>query len=102
MSLYLFEAKINTPSVLIDLFAALEATTTGNMVRVNLNAQLTARKSFTEIESSKKIQSALTYANEGFKGDIVYYGRQNCKGCIVLRKYMRNCAQFKNMLGFRS
>ncbi|GAB1599998.1 hypothetical protein Ahia01_000277300 [Argonauta hians] len=81
-----FGSNINTPSVLIDQLPALDASTTSDMVRINLNALHSARKRFMEAESSEKIRRALRcnvrhYADEEFEtGDSVYYKRQNYKG----------------------
>ena len=81
-----FEFKINTPTVLTDWLSALEAITTSDMVRLNLNALHAARKNFMKAESRKKIQRALrsnvrTDAYEGFvTSRSVYYRRLNCKG----------------------
>ena len=77
--------NINTPSVLTDQLSALEAATTSEMVRLNLNALHAVRKSFREAESNEKIWRALrsnvrTYVNEEFVTDDSYYRRQNCKG----------------------
>ena len=76
---------INTSSVLTDRLPALEAATTSEMVRTNLNALYAARKSFIEAESSEKNWRAQrpnvrTYVDEFVTGDTVYYRRQNCKG----------------------
>ena len=77
--------NINTPSVLTDQLPALEAATTSNMIRVNLNALHAARKSFMNVESSKKIRRALKsnvriYADDWIvTGDSVYEWRQNCQ-----------------------
>ena len=50
----IFGFNMNTPSVLTDQLPSLEATTTSNMVRVNLNALHAVKKNFIEAESSKK------------------------------------------------
>ena len=50
-----FRSNINTPLVLTHQLTALEAATTNNMVKVNLNALHAVRKSFMEAESSEKI-----------------------------------------------
>ena len=54
-----FGSNINTPLILTHWLSALEAATTSDMVRVNLNALYAVRKSFMEVESSKKIWRAL-------------------------------------------
>ena len=79
-----FGFNINTPSVLVDHLPELEAPTTIEILRTNLNALHATRKSFIESESSEKIRRPLrsnvrTYADEEFvAGDTVYYRRQNC------------------------
>ena len=81
-----FGININTSSVLTDELPSLEAATTSNMVKTNLNALHTARKSIIETESTEKIWRALrsnvrTYVDEEFvTGDTVYKRRQNFKG----------------------
>ena len=80
-----FDFNINTPSVLTDHLLTMEAITTSEIVRTNLNALHAIRKSFIEAESSGKIRRVLRsniriYANEEFvTGKAVYYRRQNCK-----------------------
>ena len=55
----MFGFNKNTPLVLTDSLVALEAITTSDMVRLNLNALHAARKSFIEAESREKIWRAL-------------------------------------------
>ena len=79
-----FGINIDTSSILTDQLLALEAATTSDIVRVNLNALHVVRKSFFKAESSKRIalrSNVRTYSDEGFvSGDNVYYRRQSCKG----------------------
>ena len=90
-----FGININTSSVLTDELPSLEAATTSNMVKTNLNALHTARENITETESSEKIWRALrynvrTYVDKEFvTGDTVYYRRQNwtARDGEVLLKY---------------
>ena len=81
-----FGFNINTPLALTDQLLSLEAATTSEIVRTNLNALHAMRKSFIEAEACEKIRWALrsnvrTYAEKEFvMSDTVYYRRQNWKG----------------------
>ena len=81
-----FGFNVNMGSVLTDELPALDPTTTSDMVRMNINARNTARKSFIEAEASEKIRRALrskvrSYADEEYcSGQKVYYRRANVKG----------------------
>ena len=76
----------NFPSVLTDLPPALNATTSSDIIRKNLEAMHSARKNHIEAESSQKIRRALrqktrTYADESFSNDEkVFYKRRSWKG----------------------
>ena len=88
-----FGFNINTPTVLIDQLLALEAVTTSEMARTNLNALHAARKSFIEAESSEKIWRALrfnvrTYADEEFvTGNTIMEDKTERDG-VALLKYL--------------
>ena len=77
-----FGRNPNLPSVLVDKVPALEGKTTSQVVADHIKALYSARRAFTEAESSERIRRALRkktrIASETFVlGDKVYYKRPN-------------------------
>ena len=90
-----FRFNINTPSVLTDQLPTLEAATTSDIVRVNLNAWHAARKIFMKAESSKKLWKASrsnerTYADEGFVTGSTIEDKAAKDGVVLLKYWVRN------------
>ena len=80
-----FGHNVNVPTVLTDEMPALEATTSSDIIRTNLNALHSARTNFIKAESSDKIKMALrhqtrTYADEVYaNGEKVFFKRRKTK-----------------------
>ena len=80
-----FGQNTNMPTVLTDLPPALEATTSSEIVRRNLEALHAARKNFIAAESSERVRRALrhkvrTYADQHYEtGQKVFYRREGFK-----------------------
>ena len=81
-----FGHNVSLPNVLTDDLPALSGTTSSDIVRKNLQAIHSARKSYVEAENSEKIRRALRHKTRKYsdhkysQGEKVYFRRRGVKG----------------------
>ena len=82
----MFGFNTNLPSVVSDLPPAMNATTSSEIIRRNLEALHSARENYVKAESSERIRRALRHKirtssdEEYHNGEKVFYKRKNTKG----------------------